>query len=185
MDDEDELADYEDEVEAVDKEKDSHGDEDDVVDKDEWNEDVDEDEDILSEEIGNDDVLPEDEVINIDDPTSNPVNETENTLIVEPANEEANSSNDNSFDVMAQYKRGGAPKDVTDHFKNRYPLLSPLKKSNNKLFNTIDYARRCPAQERRQPIVLTNEEKKKIESIFRKEKEYKEQIIGKIKKTIH
>ena len=183
MDDEDELADYEDEVEAVDKEKDYDVNKVDVVDKDEWNEDVDEDEDILSEEIGNDDVLPEDEVINIDDPTSNPVNETENTLIVEPANEEANSSNDNSFDVMAQYKRGGAPKDVTDHFKNRYPLLSPLKKSNNKLFNTIDYARRCPAQERRQPIVLTNEEKKKIESIFRKEKEYKEQIIGKIKKN--
>jgi len=98
--------------------------------------------------------VPDDEVIEIE------VEEPPKPL--EDINEDSNT---NSFNVLAQYKRGGAPQDVVTRFKNRYPFLSALKKSDKKMFGD-DYSRKCPAQERRQPIVLTNEEKKKIESVF-------------------
>lgn len=117
------------------------------------------------------DDVPDEEVIEIE------VEEPPKPL--EDINEDSNT---NSFNVLAQYKRGGAPQDVVTRFKNRYPFLSALKKSDKKMFGD-DYSRKCPAQERRQPIVLTNEEKKKIESVFMKEKQSKEAVINKLKRN--
>lgn len=92
----------------------------------------------------------------------------------------SSKSSENSFDIMKEY--GGAPPNVMENFKNRYPFLTALKARDKELFSQ-DYSRKCPKQERRQPIVLTNAERKRIEEIFLRETQHKEKVIQKLYKN--
>ena len=108
---------------------------------------------------------------------SEPESETESKSV---ANESVKSRNDSDSSINSHeaifrptiknesyYSNRNAgidPKELLSNFKNRVPFLTKLKRTDKDLFIT-NYATTCDWQYRKQPVVLTKDEKIRIDEI--------------------